>query len=663
MDIKGRIKELRKLIEYHNDRYYNQDDAEITDYEYDQLTLELRNLEKEYPEYVEKTSPTQKVGGGVKRELRKVEHDVPVISLQDVFSKEEVYSFVNKTIEELGNPTFIVEKKIDGLSVVIRYHNGILTEGITRGDSITGESVYENLLVIPSIPKSIPSKLPYVEVRGEIYMSNENFEKVNQKQKEVGGKIYQTARNLAAGTLRQLDSSIVAERNLDIFVFNLEICHGKRFLSHSESLQWLKEQGFPISPEYKECKTADEVWESIVKIGDTRWSLPYGIDGAVVKVDSLVDRASLGITSKVPRWAVAYKYPPEQKETIVEDIKIQVGRTGRLSPLALLKPVKLAGTTVSKATLHNQDYIDLKDVRIGDTVVIQKAGDIIPEVLRVLPEKRPSDAVKYVIPDICPMCGAPAVKEEGGAEKRCTGTECFAQAIRGVIYFASKDAMNIEGLGPSSVEALMTEGYVKDISDLYYLETYKEELVEKGTVGKEKSIENLFNAIQKSKENDIDRLITGLGIRNIGKQTARVLASNFSDMNALKSATYEQLIILPDFGDIMVQDILSYFKKEETHVLLRRLKNAGVNMKSKVSETKKDDRFAGKTFVLTGTLPTMTREEASEFIQMYGGKVSGSVSKKTSFVLAGEKAGSKLTKAQELGVAIVSEDDFKNMIK
>ncbi|WP_010252347.1 NAD-dependent DNA ligase LigA [Acetivibrio cellulolyticus] len=662
MDIKKRIEELRKTIEYHNDRYYNQDDAEISDYEYDQLSLELRKLEQEHPELALTNSPTQKVGGTAKRELRKVQHDVPVISLQDVFSKEEVYSFVNKMIQELGDPTFVVERKIDGLSVVLRYNDGNLVEGITRGDGLVGESVYENLLEIQSIPRTIPTKLPYLEVRGEVYMSAEAFEKANRKQEETGGKIYQTARNLAAGSLRQLDPGIVRERNLDIYVFNLEICQGKDFSSHSESLNWLSTQGFPISPEFMICKTADEVWECISKIGETRWQLSFGIDGAVVKVDSLDDRKRLGITSKVPRWAVAFKYPPEQKETVVEDIKVQVGRTGRLTPLAILKPVKIAGTTVSRATLHNQDYIDSKDIQIGDTVIIQKAGDIIPEVLKSIPEKRPDTAKRYIIPDKCPMCGAPALREEDGVEIRCTGSACFAQAIRGVIYFASKDAMNIEGFGPSSVEALMSEGYIKDVADIYLLKDSRDELITKGIVGKEKSIDNLLKAIEKSKDNDIDRLITGFGIRNVGKQTARVLAANFQDIESLENATYDQLIVLPDFGDIMVKDILEFFSKSENLLLISKLKQVGINMLSKASVNKKDDRFSGKTFVLTGTLPSMTREEATELIQMHGGKVSGSVSKRTSYVLAGEDAGSKLAKAQELGVQVIGEEELKNML-
>ncbi|MGE4282740.1 MAG: NAD-dependent DNA ligase LigA [Clostridia bacterium] len=657
------IETLRKKIEYHNNKYYNLDDPEISDYEYDQLSLNLRKLEKEHPELIVKNSPTQKVGGTAKRELRKVQHDVPVISLQDVFSKEEVYNFVNKMIEELGNPTFVIEKKIDGLSVVLRYIDGRFVEGITRGNGEIGESVYENLLVITSIPEAIPSQLPYLEVRGEVYMSNEAFEKANQRQEEIGGKTYKTARNLASGTLRQLDSNIVRDRNLDIFVFNLEICQGKEFVSHSDSLNWLSSQGFPVSPEYDVCKTADAVWECVSRIGESRWSLPFGIDGAVIKVDNLEDRKRLGITSKVPRWAVAYKYPPEQKETIVDHIQIQVGRTGRLTPLAILKPVKLAGTTVSKATLHNQDYIDSKDIQIGDTVVIQKAGDIIPEVLRSIPEKRPATAERYVIPNKCPICDAPALREENGVDIRCTGSDCLAQAVKRVIYFASKDVMNIEGLGPSSVESLMTEGYIKDFADIYFLKNYREELIDKGIVGKEKSIDNLLKAIENSKNNDIDRLISGFGIRNVGKQSARVLAANFPDIQSLVNATYEQLIGLPDFGNTMVQDIIESFAKNETRLLISKLEQAGVNMKSKASENKQDNRFSGKTFVLTGTLPSMTRDEATELIQMHGGKVSGSVSKKTSYVLTGEDAGSKLTKAQELGVQIIGEEELKSMLK
>lgn len=662
MDAKQRIEELRSLIEYHNDRYYNQDDPEITDFEYDNLVRELRALEQEHPEYVEKTSPTQKVGGTVKRELKKVQHDVPVVSLQDVFTKEDVYAFVDKMKAELDDPTFVVERKIDGLSVVLRYYNGLLTEGITRGNGEIGESVLENLLQIKSIPKEIAARLSYLEVRGEVYMSNKSFEAVNEAQDMQGKKLFANPRNCAAGTLRQLDPAIVKERNLDIFIFNLEISQGKEFASHSETFQWMQEQGFTVSPEYQVCKSADEVWEAISKIGKDRWKLPYGIDGAVVKVDSLDDRKQLGLTSKVPRWAVAYKYPPEQKETVVEAITIQVGRTGRLTPLASLKPVRLAGTTVSKATLHNQDFIDLKDIRIGDAVVVQKAGDIIPEVIRVILEKRTQDSQKYVLPETCPICGAKTEREKDGAHTHCTNKECSAKSMRSIIYFASKDAMNIEGFGPSTVEALVENGYIKDVSDIYHLAQHRDELIEKGIVGKEKSVDNLLKAIDVSKKNDIDRLITGFGIRNLGRQSARVLAMNFADMDAVVNASYDQLIALSGFGDILAEDILDYFKQEKVHVLLGKLKDAGVNMISSSGEIK-DARLSGKTFVVTGALPTLKREEATELIERFGGKSSSSVSKKTSYVLAGENAGSKLNKAQELGIPVISEEEFLEIIK
>ncbi|REE84547.1 DNA ligase (NAD+) [Paenibacillus taihuensis] len=663
MNVREQIENLRAQVRYHDEKYHGMDQEEITNYEYDQLYKELLTLEEQYPEFMSEDSPTQKVGGTVKRELRKVRHDVPVISLQDVFTKEDVYNFVKKVSEQVSNPKFVVEMKIDGLTVMLRYHNGKLTEGITRGRDQVGESVYENLLVIKSIPKEIPTKLPYLEVRGEVYMSNETFEKVILKQNDAGGKKYKTPRNLASGTLRQLDSRVVRDRNLDIFVFNLEISEGKEFISHSETLKWLEDQGFKTIPDYKVCTTADEIWECVSEIGERRSSLSFGIDGAVVKVDNLNDRRELGMTSKVPKWAIAFKYPPEQKETVIRDIKVQVGRTGRLTPLALLEPVILAGTEVSKATLHNQDFIDSKDIQIGDTVVIQKAGDIIPEVVRSIPEKRPSNAVKFTIPQICPICNSPTVRDENGADTRCGGNECLAQLSRGITYFASKDAMDIEGFGPSSVESLMSEGYIKNIADIYYLKEHRDELIEKGIIGREKSVDNLLNAIDKSKENDLDQLITGFGIKNVGKQTARELTSSFANIDDISNATYDQLIMLPDFGDTVATSVLSFFSLNSTHELIEKLKNAGVNTQSKVSAISKDDRFMGKTFVITGTLPNLKRDEATRLIQMHGGKVSGSVSKKTSFVLAGEEAGSKLTKAEGLGVKIIDEEEFNNMIK
>ena len=661
--IEERIKALRKEIEYHNERYYDQDSPEISDHDYDKLSLELRALEKDYPEFASADSPTQKVGGTVKRELKKVAHDIPVISLQDAFSKEEVASFVDKVTAELGETVFVVEKKIDGLSVVLRYHDGELTEALTRGDGITGESVYENCLQIPSLPKKLKEKLPYVEVRGEVYMTKTNFERANLKQRETGGKLYQNQRNIAAGTLRQLDSSIVKERGLDIFVFNLEICNGKSFDSHSQTFEWLESQGFEVSPEYRVCRGFEEVWKAVEDIESDRWELEYGIDGAVVKVDPLEKRQQLGMTSKVPRWAIAYKYEPEKKETLVEDIQVQVGRTGRITPLAMLKPVRIAGSTVSKATLHNQDYIDLKDIRIGDTVVVQKAGDIIPEVLNVIKEKRPENTVSFKLPSRCPVCGGPVVREDDGAHMKCISEDCYGKQVRALTYFASKDAMNIEGLGPSTVETLYDEGYLEEVADIYLLKKYRDELIASGIIGREKAVDNLLGAIEKSKENGINRLIAGLGIRNVGKQSAKVISENYPDMEAFMRASAEEIMQLPDFGQIAAKDVAEFFSSEKNRRMIERLGELGVNMKSLDTIEKKDERFSGMTFVLTGTLPSMTRDQASEIIQSYGGKVSGSVSKKTAYVLAGVEAGSKLTKAQSLGINIISQQEFEEMIK
>ncbi len=664
MDVKARMDELYRLVEYHANRYYNDDDPEISDFEYDALTRELRKLEAENPLFARPDSlATRRVGGTAKRELRKVAHDVPVISLQDVFSKEDVVAFVDRVRQQFPDAEFSVEKKIDGLTLVLRYHNGKLTDAITRGDGAIGESVFENALMIKSIPQTIPEKLPYLEVRGECYMSTESFEAANRKQELSGGKIYQNRRNSAAGTLRQLDPNVVKERGLDIFIFNLEVAEGKSFATHLETFEWLASQGFHVLEEPVLARTADEVWAAIEHIGKIRYTLNYGLDGAVVKVNSLAQRQVLGMTSKVPHWAVAYKYPPEQKETVIEDITVQVGRTGRMTPLAILKPVRLAETTVSRATLHNQDYLDEKDIRIGDTVIVQKAGDIIPEVLSVVKEKRPDGAARFVMPSVCPVCGAPAEREADGAHLHCTGSACPAKDSRSMAYFVSKDAMNMEGFGPAAVEALISEGYIKSIPDIYRLKEHRERLIEEGIVGKEKSVDNILAAIEKSKDNDIDRLITGLGIRNVGKQTAKVLAAKYPDMQAVMDAPAEELTHLPDFGDIVAGDICTYFAKPENRAMIDELGELGVNLRSKAAESKVDDRFAGKTFVLTGTLPTMTRDEASALIESYGGKCSGSVSKKTSYVLAGEAAGSKLTKAQELGVPIISEEDLLEMIK
>lgn len=658
---KDRILELQKLITYHNEKYHNQDNPEISDYEYDKLSLELRNLEEKYPEFAKK-SPTQKVGGSLKRELKKVAHDVKVLSLLDTFSKGEVYDMIGKISKDVLNPSFVVEKKIDGLSVLLRYENGVFTEGITRGDGVTGESVFESLLEIADVPRKIEDAPAYLQVRGEVYMSDEAFLRANEKQEELGKKLFANPRNCAAGTLRQLDPSIVRERGLNLFVFNLEISEGKEFKSHSESLEYLKNQGFKVSPDYVVCKTADEVWQTIQNIGKKRFNLPYGIDGAVVKLDNIADREILGSTSKAPRWAFCYKYPPEAKTTLIEDIIIQVGRTGRITPLAVLKPVNLAGSTVSRATLHNQDYIDLKDIRVGDTVLVQKAGDIIPEVVEVIINKRPQNSEKFNLPENCPVCSHKTEKEKDGAHLVCQNPDCTQKHVRGIIYFASKDAMNIEGMGKSTVETLINEGYIKDIANIYALEKFRDELIEKGIVGREKAVDNLLRAIENSKQNDIDRLIAGLGIRNLGKQSARVLSMNFGSLEDVIDAGFDRLIALPDFGETMANDILDFLSQEKNLKIIKKLEDAGVNMISKSQESIKDLRFVGLTFVITGTLPSFSRDEAADIVKSFGGKVSSSVSKKTNYVLFGEAAGSKLTKAQELGVKTITEDEFKELI-
>lgn len=662
MDPKDRMDQLYELLREYNRLYYEEDDPGISDYEYDRLSLELRELETAHPERVQPDSPVRSVGGGIKRTLRKAEHDVPVISLQDAFSKEEVEAFVERVRKEQPLALFAVEKKIDGLTLVLRYRDGKLEDAITRGDGVVGESVLENALEVRSIPRSIPEKLPYLEIRGEVYMSSESFAAANEQQAQTGGKIYQNRRNSAAGTMRQLDPSIVARRKLDFFAFNLEIAQGKTFASHAETLGWLQTQGFSPSPDFRMARTAQEVWAAIQEIARTRHHLNYPLDGAVVKVDDLEMRRQLGMTSRVPRWAIAYKYAPEQKETLLEDIAVQVGRTGRMTPLAQLKPVRLAETTVTRATLHNQDYMDQKDIRIGDTVLVQKAGDIIPEVVSVVLEKRPGNALRFSMPAACPVCGAPAAKEADGAHLYCTGLSCPAKDSRGLAYFVSKDAMNLEGFGPMAVESLISEGYIRDAADIYDLGKHRDKLIEQGIVGKQKSVDAILKAVEKSKNNDIDRLITALGIRNVGRQTAKVLARTYGSMEEIMAAPPEALRQLPDFGDVVAGEVADYFRQEKNRALLQRLAQAGVNMRS-LSKGSSDDRFAGMTFVLTGTLESLSRQEATALIEGLGGKASSSVSAKTDYVVAGEAAGSKLDKALELGVPVLDEASFLKLMK
>lgn len=664
MDIKQEIESLREQIKYHNDRYYNQDDPEISDYEYDQLSLKLRKLEQEYPEYASVQSPTMKVGGNAKREAGiLVKHDVPMLSLQDVFDKEEVFAFVERIQKERPDTLFTVEKKIDGLSLSLRYTDGNLTLGVTRGDGTNyGEDVTANVKMIKDVVSKLKTPVPYIEIRGEVYMKNEDFLAVNEKLELEGKKQFANPRNCSAGTLRQLDPEIVKERKLSLFVFNVQTSRGISFSTHSESLEWLKEQGVKVIEGYRICKTAQQIWEAITEIGEIRGSLPYDIDGAVVKVDNLADRDYFGATAKAPRWAIAYKYPPEEKETVLREIRVSVGRTGRITPTAIFDPVRLCGTSVERAILHNQDRINELDVRIGDTIVVRKAGEIIPEVLSVVKEKRPQGTVCYFLPANCPSCGEPTSRDESTADTRCTNINCPAQLSRHIINFVSRTAMDIKGFGDAYVEILIKEGYIKDIADIYYLKNYRAELIDKGLIGKEKNTDKLLKAIEDSKSNDIDRLITGLGIRNIGRQAAAEIKRSFKSIKELMTASYDELIAVNDMGDISATAILDFFKQEQNRVIIQRLEEAGVNLYAHEEAASENQPLAGLTFVITGTLPGMGRSEMEELITRHGGKVAGSVSKKTDYLVAGENAGSKLTKAQELGVKVISEEEILKMV-
>ena len=664
MDDLSRYKELKATIEYHNDRYYNQDNPEITDYEYDMMMQELKGLEQKHPEYITSDSPTQKVGGSAKREAGVlVRHNVPMLSLQDVFSKEDVDAFVADMQEQLVDPTFVVEYKIDGLSMALRYVNGKLDVAVTRGDGVLqGEDVTVNAKVIKDVKNILKEPIEYLEVRGEVYMTNEAFDKVNEIQEIKGKKLFANPRNCAAGTLRQLDSSITKERNLSMFVFNIQDAKGREFTSHSEGYEYLKRQGIKIIEDYKICKTAKEVWEAIEAIGENRDKLGYDIDGAVVKIDSFADRQKLGATAKVPRWAVAYKYPPEEKETKLLAIELSVGRTGRITPTAIFEPIRLCGTTVSRATLHNQDFIDDLDVRIGDTIVVYKSGEIIPKVKGVVKEKRPADSAPYVIGNTCPVCGAPAVREGDNADIKCTNHSCPSKLVRNIVNFVGRDAMDIKGFGFAYVETLVDHGYLKDLSDIYGLIDKRQELLDKKIIGLVKSTDNLLNAIEGSKNNDAIKLLTSLGISNVGKSAAKSLMKKFKSIDNLMKASYAQLIEVNDIGDISAMAIINYFKNPDNQAVVQRLKEYGVNMNI-IEAQDGDERFDGKTFVVTGTLPTLSRKAASELIEKHGGKVSGSVSKKTDYLLAGENAGSKLTKAQNLGINVISEETLLEMVK
>lgn len=661
----ARIKaqELRETLEYHSNRYYNEDSPEITDYEYDMMMRELKQLEKDFPELVDAASPTQHVGGKAKREAGVlVRHNVPMLSLQDVFSKEEVKSFVEEMEEKLDHPEFVVEYKIDGLSMSLRYENGKLVMAETRGDGIEfGEDVTENARVIDDVVQELKDHPEYLEIRGEVYMKNADFDAVNERQELLGKKVFANPRNCAAGTLRQLDSDVVKERKLSLFIFNLQQVRGKEFATHTQAYEYMKSQGISIIEDYKLCHTFEEVWDAISFIGENRGNLSYDIDGAVVKVNSYAQREYLGNTAKVPRWAVAYKYPPEEKETKILDIELSVGRTGRINPTAVFEPIRLCGTTVSRATLHNQDFINDLDVGIGDTVVVYKSGEIIPKIKSVVKEKRPDGCVTYQIPDVCPVCGAKTLREENTADIKCTSATCPAQLERNLINFAGRDAMDLKGFGTVYIEELVRKGFIKDVADIYELKDKRDELIELGIIGKEKNTDKLLQVIEDSKANDADRLFTGFGIPNVGKTAAKALLNHFGDIEKIAHASVEEMTEVADIGEITAQCIFTYFALPENQQLLERLKSLGLNM-VKEKETLDSNVFEGKTFVITGTLPTMGRKEAAALIEKNGGKVTGSVSKKTDYLLAGEAAGSKLDKANALGIPVLSETDLKNML-
>ena len=664
-NVKKRIKELEALLEKHNDLYFNQDSPEITDYEFDQLSLELRALEKEHPELADADSPTKRVGGRAKRTAGvMVRHRVPMLSIQAVFSREDVDKFVNDMKEKLGDDTeFIVETKIDGLSMALRYENGELVTAITRGDGrIEGEDVTENARVIGDVVQTLKDKLEYLEIRGEVYMENAAFDRVNERQEILGKKLFANPRNCAAGTLRQLDPSITAERGLSMFVFNLQDVRGREFATHEEVYEFLKSNGIKVIEHYFVCRTADEVWEAIEKIGAMRGELAYDIDGAVVKLNDLEDRKKCPDTAKNGGWLVAYKYPPEEKETVVRDIELSVGRTGRVTPTAVFDPVRLCGTTVTRATLHNQDYIDDLDIGIGDTIRVYKSGEIIPKVKSVVKEKRQPGTVRFRIPDRCPVCGALVVRDEDTADMKCTGSSCPAQVERHIINFVGRDAMDIKGFGEVYIRELIAQGFIHDISDIYYLSDHRDKLIELGIIGKEKNTDKLLAAIEASKSNEPFRLLTGFGIPNVGKAAAKSLMKHFGSIDELASAPADRLTDVDDVGSVTADAVRAFFDDEQNIRIIDRLKEAGVNMKMEEPAEQAEQIFEGKTFVITGTLPSMDRKAAAALIEERGGKVSGSVSKKTDYLLAGEAAGSKLTKAQQLGTTIIDEDEFRKMI-
>lgn len=658
MDVKKQIEKLRKELNYHSKLYYVYDRTEISDYEYDMLMQRLKTLESEHPELITPDSPTQRVGGQALSQFEPVTHQVPLESLTDVFSYDELFEFGSRMDSLIPAPhDFSVEPKVDGLSMSLEYENGVFIRGATRGDGITGENVTENLRTIRSLPLRIDNAPERLIVRGEVYMSKAAFEKINAEREIRGENPLANPRNAAAGSIRQLDPRIAASRRLDIVFFNMQFSSDMRYHTHAETLDAMREMGFPVIP-YKRFDKIEECVEQIRWLGENRDALPYEMDGAVIKINDLSQRAMLGSTAKAPRWAVAFKYPPEQKESRVKDIIVQVGRTGVLTPKVIIEPIRLAGTTVSAATLHNQDNISRLDIRIGDTVILQKAGEIIPEVVAVAVEKRPEGTVPFTMPERCPECGSPVVRDIDGAAYRCTSPECPAQVLRNIAHFASREAMDIEGLGISVCESLIKNKLVESAADIYYLEPQSVAMLDR--MG-EKSASNLIDAIEKSKSAGLSRLICAFGIRQVGQKAAKVLASHFGNLDSLVRADVNELTLIPDIGGITAQFITEWFSNPQSLHLIERLRSAGVDFTS--HEEIKDNRFAGMTFVLTGTLNNYKRDEAGAIIESFGGKVSGSVSKKTSFVIAGAEAGSKLTKAESLGIKIISEEDFMEMIK
>ena len=659
-DARKRIDELKEITAYHAKKYYDDDDPEISDFEYDMLMLELRNLEKQFPDLITSDSLTQHVGGTVKEGFEKVEHEVPLQSLQDIFDYDELYAFDERVKKTLDNESvkYIVETKIDGLSVSLEYKNGNFVRGATRGNGLVGEDITENLMTIKHIPKKLKEPVDII-VRGEVFIGKAEFDKMNEEREANEESLFANARNAAAGSLRQLDSKITAQRPLDIYIFNVQKSDTIKFNSHLASLEYLEKLGFNVNPVKVSCDSVENVIEEIEKIGENREELTFGIDGAVIKVDDLNQREILGVNFKTPKWAIAYKYPPEQKETILKDIALQVGRTGAITPMAILDPVKVAGSTISKTTLHNEDFIKEKDLRIGDTVIIQKAGDVIPEVVGVIKDKRTGNEKVFEMPRKCPVCGADAVREDGESAVRCIGIECPAKQYRNILHFASREAMNIKGLGDSIIEEFLNREFIKNIADLYTLELDDIASLKKNG---QKFAQNLIDSINESKNNEFYRVINGLGIRHIGVKAAKSLAKAYKNIDNLMEASVESLLAIDDMGEIMAESVHDFFSQEQTRDLIEKLKSSGVNMK--IEETNMlDSRFEGMIFVLTGGLENYSRKEAEDIIESFGGKTSSSVSKKTTYVLAGEDGGSKLTKAQSLGITIINENEFINMIK